>query len=171
MISCMLLHLRGAGRALCLIVRAHWRTNLTRTFMLIRTLLLVIGLLSTASPAAAQKPPAGIHPAAAPSATSADSVRGLVRATRLTAGVPSVTFRTKDAAGEAVVAQQHAPRWARILTGAGIGAAIGGTAFLLQSNGCWRKTESMCELAIPLFIGAGATAGGVIGYLLGSRAP
>ena len=60
-------------------------------------------------------------------------------------------------------------RTSATLAGLGIGAAAGGVAFLALSGGCWRRGESMCELAIPIYVGAGAAVGGLIGYLLGGR--
>jgi hypothetical protein len=65
-----------------------------------------------------------------------------------------------------------APRWSRgqaTLAGMGIGALAGLAAFAIQGNGCWRQGDSMCELAIPIYVGAGAAAGGLIGYMLGSQ--
>ena len=59
------------------------------------------------------------------------------------------------------------PRWRSGLLGAGVGSGIGIVAFLVTSDGCWRKSESMCELSIPLYVGAGAAVGGVLGWLLG----
>jgi hypothetical protein len=53
------------------------------------------------------------------------------------------------------------------LLGAGVGAGAGIAAFLLASDGCWRRAESMCELAIPIYVGAGAAVGGLVGLLLG----
>ena len=49
--------------------------------------------------------------------------------------------------------------------GALIGAAIG-VAILFAPRQC-RTGDSMCGLAIPLYVGAGAAVGGLIGYLVG----
>ena len=59
------------------------------------------------------------------------------------------------------------PRWRSGLLGAGIGSGIGIVAFLVTSDGCWRRSESMCELSIPMYVGAGAAVGGILGWLLG----
>lgn len=68
-----------------------------------------------------------------------------------------------------VAASRTGPR--TILLGVGVGVAVGTTAFLIQSGGCWRRAESMCELGIPLYVGGGAVVGGLIGYLIGKRGP
>lgn len=66
--------------------------------------------------------------------------------------------------------EQHPrPRLNWVLIGAGAGATVGAAAFLLTSDGCWRESDSMCELAIPLYVGGGAVAGGLFGYLVGRR--
>ncbi|MBW3629884.1 MAG: hypothetical protein KY464_11375 [Gemmatimonadetes bacterium] len=62
-----------------------------------------------------------------------------------------------------------AQRGRSALLGAGIGAGVGGAAFVIGSGGCWRKPESMCELAIPLYVGAGALSGGLLGFLLAAK--
>lgn len=61
-------------------------------------------------------------------------------------------------------------RWRATLIGAGAGAAVGAAVFLVQSDGCWREAESMCGLAVPLYVGRGAVAGGLFGHLIGGRA-
>lgn len=65
-----------------------------------------------------------------------------------------------------------APRWSRAhttLAGIGIGAIAGAAAFAIRGNGCWRRTGSMCGMAIPIYVGVGGAAGGLIGHLLRSR--
>lgn len=70
-----------------------------------------------------------------------------------------------------VFEQQPGPRWHRIAVGAGAGALIGGAVFLLQSDGCWQEADSMCELAIPLYIGGGAAVGGLVGFVFAKESP
>ena len=50
--------------------------------------------------------------------------------------------------------------------GAVLGAALG-VAILFMPSDC-RTPEDMCGLGIPLYGGAGAVAGGLVGYLIGS---
>lgn len=79
--------------------------------------------------------------------------------------------RLYDGTGGFLAARAAPPRWGSGLAGAGVGAAVGIAAFVLTSDGCWRKAESMCELSIPLYVGAGAAAGGLLGWVLAGRAP
>lgn len=50
--------------------------------------------------------------------------------------------------------------------GAVLGALLGTAALYLTEDGC-TETGSMCGLAIPLYAGGGAVAGGLVGYLIG----
>jgi hypothetical protein len=54
-----------------------------------------------------------------------------------------------------------------VIIGAVAGAAIG-TAVLFGPADC-RTGESMCGVGIPLYVGGGALAGGLIGYLFSRR--
>jgi hypothetical protein len=54
-----------------------------------------------------------------------------------------------------------------IVVGALAGAGVGVIALFAQSD-C-RRVESMCGLAIPLYVGGGALLGGAIGYIWSRR--
>lgn len=58
------------------------------------------------------------------------------------------------------------PVVAHTIGGAVLGAAVG-LAILFAPSNC-RSSESMCGAGIPLYVGAGAIGGGLIGYLIGS---
>jgi hypothetical protein len=63
------------------------------------------------------------------------------------------------------------PRWwtVRRYTIAGVlaGAAIGTAFMFVQNREACTTTESMCGLAVPVYAGAGAVAGGFLGYAIG----
>lgn len=131
-------------------------------FPLLLVVLLVGGILS---PAAGQE--AGVpQPAPSPAWEAGAASLGTTDRAAFRAELPAEVFVVERASGAGE------SRWSRThYTVGGIlgGAVVGAAVFLLQSNGCWRRAESMCELAIPLYVGAGAAAGGVIGNVLGAR--
>lgn len=127
-------------------------------------LLLPLLLLTAAPTAAAQLvPPFAQAPSAAGSAWVATEAGFRLSTPSDAVPRPDTPFP--------LALEQPAPPWRAALIGAGVGAAVGGAAFLLLSDGCLGEGDSMCGLAIPLYVGGGAATGGLIGYLLGRRSP
>jgi len=86
--------------------------------------------------------------------------------------IPAAVLFSPQAISQEALTRAVQPRLARrhaTLAGIGVGALTGLAAFAIQGNGCWHRGESMCGLAIPIYVGAGAAAGGLIGFVVGSR--
>jgi hypothetical protein len=132
-------------------------------------ILLVASLLWFATPGAGQSPAPTLDPATAEPWQVVPSRTASERAALLVAQSRPVEWRAY--AVPLTLETRQPRRRGAVLLGAAAGGAAGAAAFLLVSDGCWRAAESMCELAIPLYVGAGAVTGGLIAHVLGRRSP
>lgn len=134
----------------------------------VAVLAVVASSLAAASPAFGQ---AAVHTGAAPASVLPPPALAPAASAGLLYGFGEESRKKAPALLHAAVLapdQRPGPSVAGYTAAGAVAGALAGVAVLYLANGdnC-TETGSMCGIGIPLYAGAGALGGGVLGYLIG----